>query len=324
MGKLRLRFAQVKVVLLWLTVSVCCASASNTYALQLELAAQASVERDEIILADVTRMTPATPHLEDLRLGRSPAAGDSRTLDRTFIARALQRSGVNPESVSWSGAAAVSITRAGQLITSADIQATIASYLAQQRKRFSDVDIHFEPYTEPEGFVVSKGKLQVEVVPAADNLFSSRSLTLIYRVDGRVVNNLNIRGKMSAAADVVVANTRIRRGSKIQAGDVALVRSDINDTSEPVFSVAEVVGMELARAVRAGDPIDRRHLLAPVVVARGAFVHIIAERGPMRIEATGSASEDGRLGETIRVRNSASLQEIHAEVIGVNTVKVRF
>src|SRR5690554_6730827 len=99
MGKLRLRFAQVKVVLLWLTVSVCCASASNTYALQLELAAQASVERDEIILADVTRMTPATPHLEDLRLGRSPAAGDSRTLDRTFIARALQRSGVNPESV---------------------------------------------------------------------------------------------------------------------------------------------------------------------------------------------------------------------------------
>jgi flagella basal body P-ring formation protein FlgA len=252
------------------------------------------------------------------------ADGETRTLERDFVARALQRSGVNPEGVNWSGANAVTVLRSGQKISGADIQASIEDYLEQERRLLPDVDIHFEPYSEPEGFVAPKGKLQVEVVAGADNIFTSRSLTLIYRVDGRVVNNLNIRGRISAQAEVVVAGSRIRRGSKIQAGDVKLVRCDISDTTEPVFSLTEVVGMELARSVRAGDPIERRHLEYPVVVERGAFVHIIAERGPMRIQATGSASEDGRLGQTIRVRNSSSLEEIHAEVIGANTVKVRF
>jgi flagella basal body P-ring formation protein FlgA len=44
----------------------------------------------------------------------------------------------------------------------------------------------------------------------------------------------------------------------------------------------------------------------------------------MRLEATGTAREDGRLGQTIRVQNSSSLQEIRAEVVDRNTVKVRF
>ncbi|MFO7831297.1 MAG: flagellar basal body P-ring formation chaperone FlgA [Desulfuromonadaceae bacterium] len=299
-------------------------SAPHVYALEVDIAEQATVDNDQITLGDVAELNPPTPQLESVRLGRSPSAGASRDLDRAFIARALRRTGAKPDNVSWKGAEEVKVTRAGQRISTGDIQATIANYLDKERNLLPDVDIHFEPYSEPEAFVVPKGKLQVEVIPGADNLFSSRSLTLIYRVDGRVVNNLNIRGRMSAKAEVVVADSRIRRGHKIQPNDVDLVRSDITDTSEPVFSLTEVVGMELARSVRAGDPIERRHLQAPVVIKRRAFVKIIAERGPMRIEATGSATEDGRLGETIRVRNSSSLEEIHAEVIGTNTVKVRF
>jgi flagella basal body P-ring formation protein FlgA len=297
---------------------------THASALQVELAARTSVDADEITLGDVARLTPASPQLGKVRLGRSPSAGDSRDFDRPFIARALQRSGVNLENLSWSGAENVTVTRAGQRISSADIQASIADYVALQRNLLPDVDIRFEPYTEPEHFVAPKGELKVEVVPGADNLLNSRSLTLIYRVDGRVVNNMTIRGRMSAKAAVVVASARIRRGNKIHPGDVNLVRCDITDISEPVFSLADVVGMELGRSVRAGDPIDRRHLQTPVVIERGAFVQIIAERGPMRLEATGIAREDGRLGETIRIRNSSSLKEIHAEVIGTNTVKVRF
>jgi len=322
----RLSLYPPRIILLLLGVAACVFLAGTTraYALQVDLNARTSVDTDEITLEDVARLNPAAPQLEDVRLGRSPSAGESRDLDRAFIARALQRSGVNPEKVSWSGSETVTVTRAGQRISAADIQATIADYLAKERNQLPDVDIHFEPYSEPEAFVAPKGKLQVEVIPGADNLFSSRSLTLIYRVDGRVVNNLTIRGKMSAQAAVVVASSRIRRGSKIQAGDVELVRCDITDIDEPVFSLAEAVGMELARGIRAGDPLEQRHLQAPVVIERGAFVQIIVQRGNMRIEATGTAREDGRLGEIIRVQNSSSLKEIHAQVIGTNTVKVRF
>lgn len=311
-------------ILLAGTLLLFVAGTSLSFALQVEISPQARVSDDEITLGDVAQLSPANQQLEDLRLGRSPSAGDSRDLDRAFVARALQRSGFNPADINMSGAEKVRVTREGQRISSADIKASIASYLEQERKLLPDVEIHFEPYKEPEAFVAPKGKLHVEVIPGADNLFSSRSMTLIYRVDGRVINNLNIRGKMVVTADVVVANSRIRRGNKIQPDDVELMRCDITDTSDPVFSLAEAVGMELGRSVRAGDPIERGHLQAPVIIERRGYVKIIAERGPMRLEATGTAMEDGRLGETIRVRNSSSLEEIHAEVVGANTVKVRF
>jgi flagella basal body P-ring formation protein FlgA len=308
-------------VFLIFCVFVC---ASGAQALQIEIKERISVDDDEITLGDVANLSPPTPALEKLRLGRSPSAGESRTLDRAFIARALQRSGINPQNIAWDGAEGARVMRTGQHIRGADILTTIENYVAKERNLLPDVDIRFEPYSEPEGFVVPEGKLQVEVIPGADNILSSRSLTLVYRVDGRVVNNFTVRGKMAAKAEVVVADVRIRRGTTITRSDVKLVRTEISDSTEPVFSLAEVVGMELTRSVRAGDPIERDHVQPPVVVERGAFVQIIAERGPMRLEATGTAREDGRLGETIRVRNSSSLEEVRAEVIGSNTVKVRF
>ncbi|MFA5701688.1 MAG: flagellar basal body P-ring formation chaperone FlgA [Desulfuromonas sp.] len=298
--------------------------AGEALALKVEVLAYASVEEDEILLRDAARLSPAAEQLLQLRLGRSPSAGEVRELNRSFIARALQRAGVAQNSITWSGAEVVRIERPGHQVTTAAINATIADFIAQRQQRLPGVDISFAPYQQPEPFVVPCGKLEVEVSPAADNLFSSRSLTLIYRIDGRVVNSLTVRGKMEAKAEIVVATTRIRRGNRIQPEDVECVVVEISDTSEPIFTCAEVVGMELNRSVRAGDPIDRRFLQVPVVVERGAFVRILAERGTMRLEATGTAREDGRLGQTIRVLNSSSLQEIRAEVVDRNTVKVRF
>lgn len=293
-------------------------------ALNVEVVAHANVGEDDILLRDVARLSPAAEQLLQLRLGRSPTAGDERVLNRSFIARALQRAGVAQDSITWSGAEATRVERAGHRVTTAAINASIAAFMTQNQKRLPGVDIHFEPYRPPEAFVVPQGKLEVEVLSATDNLFSSRSLTLIYRVDGRVVNTLSVRGKMEAKAEIVVATSRIRRGSRIQAGDVECVMAEITDTSEPVFVCAEVVGMELNRSARAGDIIDRRHLQTPIVVERGAFVQIIAERGPMLLEATGTARENGRQGQTVRVQNSSSLREIRAEVVDTNTVRVRF
>jgi len=298
--------------------------AGEVLALKVDVVVHATVEEEEILLRDVARLSPATEHLLQLRLGRSPSAGEVRELNRSFIARALQRAGIAQDSIVWSGAEIAKIERVGHRVTTSAINATIADFMAQQRRRMPGVDIRFLPYQPPEEFVVPRGKLQVEVIPATGNLFSSRSLTLVYKVDGRVVNNLTVRGKMEAKAEIVIATSRIRRGSVIQSGDVECVMSEITDTSEPIFACADVEGMELNRSVRAGDLIDKRHLQAPVVVERGAFVRIIAERGTMLIEATGTAREDGRLGQTIRVQNSSSLQEIRAEVVGRNTVKVRF
>ncbi len=292
--------------------------------LKVEVVEHVSIEGDEILLRDVALLSPAVEALLQLRLGRSPSAGEVRELNRSFIARALQRGGVAQESIIWSGAEVVRIKRDGHKVTASAINATIAEFTIQRQKSLPGVNINFEPYQQPTAFVVPRGKLQVEVVPATDNLFSSRSLTLIYRIDGRVVNTLTVRGKMEAKAKIVVASNRIRRGSRIQSSDVECVMSEITDTAEPVFACAEVVGMELNRSVRAGDPIDRRYLEFPVVIERGAFVRIIAERGSMFLEATGTAQEDGRLGQTIRVQNSSSLQEIRAEVVDRNTVKVRF
>lgn len=293
-------------------------------AFQVELFAHATVSGEEILVQDVVRMDSALERFGQVRLGRAPSPGDTRELDRSFILRAMQRSGANVEHINWVGAEAVMVKRSGIAVSSVEIEGTINAYLDAQQQRFPNVDLEFKPYSPPGPFIVPTGKLSVEVIPAADNILNSRSITLLYRVDGRVVNNLTVRGEMHATAEVVVAINRIRRGNVISAADVDCIETEIGDVVEPIFSCKEVIGMELSRSVRAGEPVDRRYLQPPVVIERGAFVKIIAERGAMRLEATGTAIEDGRVGDVIRVQNSSSLKEIRAEVADKNEVRVRF
>jgi flagella basal body P-ring formation protein FlgA len=76
--------------------------------------------------------------------------------------------------------------------------------------------------------------------------------------------------------------------------------------------------------VRLGAAIDRTQIEFPPLIRRGEAVTIRLPQGRLLLSVAGEAQQDGREGETIRVRNSSSRKEILCRVITAGQVQVEF
>ena len=78
----------------------------------------------------------------------------------------------------------------------------------------------------------------------------------------------------------------------------------------------DMVGQQASRALPAGRPVRAGDLAAPWLLRRGDDASVVFRRGGLQIVGSAVALENGRRGETIRVRNAASGELRRATVVG--------
>lgn len=86
----------------------------------------------------------------------------------------------------------------------------------------------------------------------------------------------------------------------------------------------DIVGRTLRRDVAAGTVVAFSMLDDPVVIQKGEVVNIIAENKKLIVRTKGKAMEKGKLGDSIRVKNSLSEREVFGKVVDDNTILVKF
>jgi flagella basal body P-ring formation protein FlgA len=86
----------------------------------------------------------------------------------------------------------------------------------------------------------------------------------------------------------------------------------------------DIVGRTLKKDVAAGTVITYSMLDDPVVIQKGEIVNIVAENKKLMVQAKGKAMEKGRVGDSIRVKNTLSEKEIFGKVVDDNTILVKF
>lgn len=128
-----------------------------------------------------------------------------------------------------------------------------------------------------------------------------------------------VRGALSA--DVVVATVDLKANRAIDTAQVALARRDVASGAQVTSDIAAVVGKSSRRTVRTGQLIDTRWLLEPLLVQRGANVTIVARNAGVAVTVAGVATEPGRRGAIIAVRNTVTGKVIQARVIGTDEVE---
>ena len=299
-------------------------SGVTSYAMDITLRADVTVNSTQITLGDVAILSPPQARLSKKRLARAPAPGKKMVIERAQIARQLEQNGIDAASLRWHGAAQVVVRRGARRFTAADVQHYIESYLRREQRRFPGISFKFIPQGRVKSFNLPSGSLQVEVIPALAGLLGSRRFTLICRVDGRVVRNLSVSGKLQAVADVVTARHNLRRGQIVSDADVAVTRLDISKLRDPLFSVDDVVGKRVARALRRGQVVQAKNLDIPPLIKKGNLVKIVASRGALLLTATGIARQDGRMGDVIKVTNASSHKTVLGKITGPDRVEVEF
>lgn len=170
------------------------------------------------------------------------------------------------------------------------------------------------------------GKVSYEVItPPGWEGYGPTSVTLLVRVEERVVRNLSIRADVEAFAPVVVASRQIEAGDILGASDVELQKRDLSSLPAKVGRrVDDVVGKKVRVAVRAGGPVRLDQTEKVPVVKSGQTVTIIVENDAMRLTATGRAAGSGAVGDTIHVQNLASQKIVSGRILDASTVLVDF
>ncbi|WP_305043428.1 flagellar basal body P-ring formation chaperone FlgA [Geoalkalibacter sp.] len=212
----------------------------------------------------------------------------------------------------------------GTTIGPNQIRELLEDYLHEKRDVLPQAEVRVKSLETAAPFTLPPGRVSHEIIPSDPQILSSRRFTFVFRVDGRVQKNQSYRVELEAVAPVAVAALDLSRGVVLGERDINFVEMDLARVRNPAFYADELVGKVLKRSVKLGDTLDRSFVEEPSLVGRGDVVTIIAQRGALQLSATGVARDAGKLGDTIRIRNSASQQEILCQVVAPATVRVEF
>ena len=205
--------------------------------------------------------------------------------------------------------------------TSPPLQQQAEDYLKQQLQlpeddtvelritlRQPDSRLKLEPCAEPVSFT-SRRAIQT-------GAFSLKASCNYPRRWSRYLN-----GEITLLRQVWVSQRPLSKGHLLLPQDIHLNWIEQRQLRQGYFSADQPpVGQELSRSLASQRPITPNILNAPIVVRSGDSVSIMAGNTTLSVEMSGTALEDGRLGQQIRVENNRSGRTIKAKVLGSGKV----
>lgn len=142
---------------------------------------------------------------------------------------------------------------------------------------------------------------------------------------GRTTRSATVSLAVRAHQEVLVASRDLPRGAIVAAADVRRERRPMERMPRgPLTDPAEAVGKEMQRGAAPGEVLTASAVAPARAVRRGAVVTLLLEGPGFRIVARGVASEDGAVGQTIKVVNQVSRRELAGKVEDERTVRVPF
>lgn len=143
--------------------------------------------------------------------------------------------------------------------------------------------------------------------------------------DAGPLRTLWVNASLRRARPVVVATRNLPIGHLIRQEDVSTeVREGWRSHEDLYAEAGDVVGKRVWRPVSKGACVKSWHVRDRKGMERGDTVSIVAQAGPVRVEAPGQLLEPGNPGDRVRVLNVASGKELYATVLDAHTVAVSF
>lgn len=121
------------------------------------------------------------------------------------------------------------------------------------------------------------------------------------------------------------AKRNMKKGEFIDQTDVNVREAYVGEKACLYPDAAdELKGKMLKRDIPAGTVITTSLLDEPEAIKRGQTVTIVAQNGRLVVQTTGKASQGGRRGDLIKVKNAFSDRELRGRIIDGMTVAVDF
>lgn len=200
------------------------------------------------------------------------------------------------------------------------VREKLETELSKPGRVLESVDVAMPEKLKQEDFESMDVTLQ-SLSPSGDRAF----VTVSFKKNGKLTSRLNLSAALKISVDTFVAARDLKRGMDITPNDIRTERAPAGPWFEKyAVNLEDLVGKQMDRNIKEGTPIRLDQVSRPKMVNSGDSVTIIAQKGSLKISATGKARQDGELGEWIKVSNVDSSKILTAKVTGPGEVAVEF
>jgi flagellar basal body P-ring formation protein FlgA len=201
------------------------------------------------------------------------------------------------------------------------IQQAAEAYIHLQHAKYPDLQLRF-------GYLDSRLRLPrcdqslQGYFPDHGNMLGQTAVGV--RCEGSATWKVVIPVQIRVFADVVIARDSLAKGTLLQTANLTLERKELSAIQAGAYTqTSDVAGMILKRPVNQSTILTPAMLQPRRLVQRGETVTILAQAADITVRVQGVALMDGHRGQTIRVQNSRSGREVHAEVIDPAIVRIK-
>lgn len=122
---------------------------------------------------------------------------------------------------------------------------------------------------------------------------------------------------------IVLTSRALSKGTILGDSDIYLKTFDIKRLTSPYFTnPGELIGRAIKRSLAANQIISPNQVDKKLLIRKGDIVYIQANKGSMSVRMTGTAQQDGSLGEQIAVINNRSGKKVYGYVKSQGVISV--
>ena len=135
---------------------------------------------------------------------------------------------------------------------------------------------------------------------------------------------VQVRGSVSAVAELPVLALPINRGDVIGSGDIELREQRITrDLVGYLSDAQDIVGKEARKNLAVGSKLRKSDLISPQIIDRGQTVALVAQSAGLVVNMQGKALSNGAAGDRLMVKNLSSGRRIEGLVQRNGTVLIQ-
>jgi len=201
------------------------------------------------------------------------------------------------------------------------IQQRIEMYLLKNySENHKEVIISFDPFPSP--VWVDRVDWEIKVDSRYNKVKNGTNLVEVTIFSKKeIYKKFNVKARLSTFDDIVVASTMLGREQKITENMIELEQLETTSFKRDYFiNIEDILGLQTKQIVNPGRPIFTSMVELPDIILRGDVVKILVKMKNMEIKATGTALQNGKRGERIRVQNQSTGKKLTAEVLDEKTV----
>jgi flagellar basal body P-ring formation protein FlgA len=284
------------------------------------LRAQVTVVSDVVRVGDMVENAGSAAQIA---IYRSPDLGTTGTLSAAQVISVLQAHQVI--GVLTRDVKSVSVTRLARTIESKEIQSQVAHALEHRGGlgEAANLNLTFDREVQNVRLDTSNdGDLQAAAVRYEPR---SGRFDVTFEI-GNDVNSsrtkLRFTGGVIEMLEAAILTRNVDRGDVLKGSDVMMERRPKAELGGDAAARDQSVGMQMRKAMRAGQPLKTADLGKPDLVQRDEDVTLIYDSGGIYLTVRGKAVESGTEGDSVNVLNLQSKRTVSGVVVGRRQIAI--